>query len=75
MQSELIFRKDMGIFTLKQGGGVFPHKVYFNGDECMMPAPDSNPLLPNSARVNPISYSTLPLSVVLRLLLTADHTT
>ncbi|KAJ9677241.1 hypothetical protein PVL29_022312 [Vitis rotundifolia] len=74
VQSELIFRKDMDLFTLKQGW-VFPHKVYFNGDECMMPAPDSYPFLPNSAHVNPISYSTLPVSVLLYCYSSADHTT
>lgn len=68
VQSEMLFRKDMNMFTLKQGW-VFPRRVYFNGDECMMPAPDSYPFLSNSAHVNPISYPTLPTSLLLILLL------
>ena len=45
-------------FTLDQGW-AFPLRVYFNGDECMMPLPDIYPSLPNSAfySSNPISSS------------------
>ncbi|KAG1366760.1 putative COBRA-like protein 1 [Cocos nucifera] len=50
VQSELLLQKDQNIFTLKQGW-VFPHKVYFNGDECAIPPPDSNPYLHTSAPV------------------------
>jgi len=50
VQSELLFQKDMQTFTFKQGW-AFPRTVYFNGDECVMPAPDTYPTLPNSALV------------------------
>ncbi|XVF49927.1 hypothetical protein PTKIN_Ptkin04bG0055700 [Pterospermum kingtungense] len=56
VQSEVIFGKDKSEFTLEQGWG-FPQKVYFNGDECMMPPPDSYPFLPNSP--SPIEPSLL----------------
>ncbi|OMO79864.1 Glycosyl-phosphatidyl inositol-anchored, plant [Corchorus olitorius] len=46
VQSTLIFEKDESTFTLEQGW-AFPRKVYFNGDECMMPPPDTYPFLPN----------------------------
>ncbi|XP_073118679.1 COBRA-like protein 4 isoform X1 [Henckelia pumila] len=47
VQSEVLLQKDKESFTLKQGWG-FPRKVYFNGDECTLPPPDSYPFLPNS---------------------------
>lgn len=48
VQSEVLMKKDKNTFTLKQGW-AFPRKVYFNGDECMLPPPDLYPTLPNSA--------------------------
>ncbi|PKI32479.1 hypothetical protein CRG98_047141 [Punica granatum] len=50
VQSELLLQKTKETFTLKQGW-AFPRKVYFNGDECMLPPPDSYPFLPNSAQL------------------------
>ncbi|KAJ6800156.1 COBRA-like protein 4 [Iris pallida] len=51
VQSELLLQKDQDTFTF-QKGWAFPRKVYFNGDECMLPSPDSYPHLPNSAPVS-----------------------
>ena len=48
VQSELLMEKDKNVFTLRQGWG-FPRRVYFNGEECMLPPPDEYPFLPNSA--------------------------
>uniref|UniRef100_A0A0E0QAX8 COBRA-like protein n=1 Tax=Oryza rufipogon TaxID=4529 RepID=A0A0E0QAX8_ORYRU len=48
VQSEVLMRKDARTFTFRQGW-AFPRKVYFNGDECQMPPPDSYPYLPNAA--------------------------
>lgn len=67
LQSELILTKDEKTFTFKEGW-AFPRKIYFNGDECMMPPPDSYPFLPNSAHRNPLS---LPKLVVLLFCLLA----
>lgn len=67
VQSKLILRKDMKTFTLNQGW-AFPLKIYFNGDECMMPLPDSYPFLPNSAYANPTSSSTLSTLLLVALL-------
>ena len=47
VHSELIFGKDKSTFTLKKGW-AFPRRIYFNGDNCVMPPPDANPLLTNS---------------------------
>lgn len=54
VQSEVLMKKDKNTFTLKQGW-AFPRRVYFNGDECMLPPPDSYPFLPNSAHRLPRS--------------------
>ncbi|KAF3655392.1 COBRA-like protein 4 [Capsicum annuum] len=51
VQSEVLLQKDKDTFTLKQGW-AFPRKVYFNGDECMLPPPDTYPFLPNFAHQN-----------------------
>ncbi|KAK8559366.1 hypothetical protein V6N13_026791 [Hibiscus sabdariffa] len=44
VHSEMILGKDEE-FRL-DGGWGFPRKIYFNGDECLMPSPDSYPFLP-----------------------------
>ncbi|EYU44224.1 hypothetical protein ABFS83_08G033400 [Erythranthe nasuta] len=46
VQSELLFRKESS-FSFEKGWG-FPRRVYFNGDNCVMPPPDKYPSLPNS---------------------------
>ncbi|KQK15342.1 COBRA-like protein 1 [Brachypodium distachyon] len=48
VQSELLFRKDAATFTF-QKGWAFPRRVYFNGDNCVMPPPDAYPWLPNAS--------------------------
>ncbi|KAM0922347.1 hypothetical protein ACQ4PT_006272 [Festuca glaucescens] len=48
VQSELLFRKEPGAFTF-QKGWAFPRRVYFNGDNCVMPPPDAYPWLPNAS--------------------------
>ncbi|XP_015581980.1 COBRA-like protein 4 [Ricinus communis] len=58
VQSEILLQKDQNTFTFKQGW-AFPRKVYFNGDECMLPPPDTYPFLPNSAHGSLISFLTL----------------
>lgn len=46
VQSELLFRKDKSTFTFEKGW-AFPRRIYFNGDNCVMPPPDAYPWLPN----------------------------
>lgn len=68
VHSELIFEKDKEIFTLNQGW-TFPRKIYFNGDECTMPLPDSYPKLPKSVYTNlHISFPKLFILVLIVLL-------
>ncbi|XP_059598399.1 COBRA-like protein 4 isoform X1 [Vitis vinifera] len=65
VQSEVLFQKDNS-FTFKQGW-AFPRKVYFNGDECMLPLPETYPFLPNSAHQNLLAFSTFISSVIFLL--------
>ncbi|EPS70668.1 hypothetical protein M569_04090, partial [Genlisea aurea] len=46
VQSEVLFGKDPSSFTFEKGW-AFPRRVYFNGDNCVMPQPDEYPFLPN----------------------------
>lgn len=48
VQSELLFKKDKSTFTFDKGW-AFPRRIYFNGDNCVMPPPDAYPWLPNSS--------------------------
>eukprot|EP00268_Persea_americana_P007491 TRINITY_DN12797_c0_g1_i5.p1 TRINITY_DN12797_c0_g1~~TRINITY_DN12797_c0_g1_i5.p1 ORF type:complete len:160 (-),score=21.91 TRINITY_DN12797_c0_g1_i5:245-724(-) len=63
VQSEILLQKNKDTFSLKQGWG-FPRKVYFNGDECMLPPPDTYPFLPNSA---PVKVLLLPTFLALAI--------
>ncbi|MQL69117.1 hypothetical protein Taro_001415 [Colocasia esculenta] len=60
VQSELLFRKDPSTFTF-QKGWAFPRRIYFNGDNCVMPPPDAYPWLPNGA-LTVKSHLLLPLT-------------
>lgn len=63
VQSELLFRKDKSTFTFEKGWG-FPRRVYFNGDNCVMPPPDSYPWLPNSSRRTMASLLHLAVTIL-----------
>lgn len=65
IQSEVLLQKD-NKFTFKQGW-AFPHKVYFNGDECMLPPPDTYPFLPNSSPPTIVTFKALIVSLLLLL--------
>ncbi|KAF8037454.1 hypothetical protein BT93_B0372 [Corymbia citriodora subsp. variegata] len=54
VQSELLFQKDKSRFTFEKGW-AFPRRIYFNGDDCVMPPPDAYPWLPNSGQRSVIS--------------------
>lgn len=44
--TEILLEKDSDSFTL-HNGWVFPRRIYFNGENCEMPLPDTFPTLPN----------------------------
>ncbi|MCO5598246.1 hypothetical protein L7F22_052338 [Adiantum nelumboides] len=48
VQTEVLFQKDPDTFTFRNGW-AFPHKIYFNGHECVLPLPDSYPALPSAS--------------------------
>ena len=67
-QSELLMRKDSETFTF-QKGWAFPRRVYFNGDNCVMPSPDDYPWLPSASPLTKQPW-TLPLLVFWTVLAT-----
>ncbi|KAH7852397.1 hypothetical protein Vadar_024324 [Vaccinium darrowii] len=71
VQSELLFQKDPG-FTFEKGW-AFPQRIYFNGDNCVMPPPDAYPFLPNSSSRPNISFLTLMLTLLLSLAFSYVH--
>ncbi|KAL5739257.1 hypothetical protein ACOSP7_028169 [Xanthoceras sorbifolium] len=58
VQSELLFRKDKTTFTFKKGW-AFPRRIYFNGDNCVMPPPEAYPWLPNASSFRFVSTRNL----------------
>lgn len=47
VQSELLFAK--GKDFKFSNGWAFPHRVYFNGDDCVLPEPQDYPTLPSGS--------------------------
>ncbi|KAH6791243.1 COBRA-like extracellular glycosyl-phosphatidyl inositol-anchored protein family [Perilla frutescens var. frutescens] len=62
VQSELLFRKDKSTFTFEKGWG-FPRRIYFNGDNCVMPPPDAYPYLPNASLRENVSLLILSITL------------
>ncbi|KAI9396663.1 hypothetical protein POPTR_004G167100v4 [Populus trichocarpa] len=48
VSTEILFEKDSGMFTLRNGWAL-PRRIYFGGEECAMPLPDTFPVLPNGS--------------------------
>ena len=63
VQSEVLMQKDKNTFTFKQGW-AFPRKVYFNGEECMLPPPEAYPSLPNHANTKSIMIMAMAASAI-----------
>jgi hypothetical protein len=72
VQSELLFRKEPGAFTF-QKGWAFPRRVYFNGDNCVMPPPDAYPWLPNASPRLPASLTLALITVGIATALLLVH--
>ncbi|KAL8471810.1 hypothetical protein ACS0TY_029152 [Phlomoides rotata] len=64
VQSELLFQKDKSTFTFERGW-AFPRRIYFNGDNCVMPPPDAYPYLPNASLRIKLSQLMLLITLVL----------
>ncbi|CAK9204140.1 unnamed protein product [Sphagnum troendelagicum] len=65
VQSEILFRKD-SLFTLASGW-AFPHRILFNGDECVLPEPDQYPSLPSGTIVPRVGILVLLVVVIFAL--------
>ncbi|XP_070052969.1 COBRA-like protein 1 [Nicotiana tomentosiformis] len=66
VMTEILLLKDMNSFTLSNGW-AFPRRVYFNGENCEMPLPDTFPMLPNGCSKKNPYRSHLSLLVLLYL--------
>lgn len=62
VQSELLFQKDKATFTFDKGW-AFPRRIYFNGDNCVMPPPDAYPWLPNASSRKHVSALVLTVTL------------
>ncbi|KAF7015130.1 hypothetical protein CFC21_112317 [Triticum aestivum] len=71
VQSEVLMRKDDTTFTFSQGR-AFPRKIYFNGNECKMPPPESYPYLLNSTPPRSSIVTAASTCLMLLLLLPAS---
>ncbi|GMH27235.1 hypothetical protein Nepgr_029078 [Nepenthes gracilis] len=72
VQSELLFQKDALTFTFDKGW-AFPRRIYFNGDNCVMPPPDSYPWLPNASSRMVFSLLTLTSMVLSAMAILCAH--
>ncbi|GKV21232.1 hypothetical protein SLEP1_g31229 [Rubroshorea leprosula] len=68
VQSEMLLRKDPGLFTFREGW-AFPRRISFNGDDCVMPPPDQYPKLPNMGNTAKSSRSAIFFSFLLLLVM------
>lgn len=68
VQSELLFRKDKSTFTFEKGW-AFPRRIYFNGDNCVMPSPDAYPWLPNAGSRQEVSLFALVMASLVAVVL------
>ncbi|TKY75465.1 COBRA protein 1 [Spatholobus suberectus] len=69
--TEILMDKDPNSFTVRNGW-AFPRRIYFNGENCEMPLPDTFPTLPNgssSLRPTYCGFSLLLILLFLALLL------
>ncbi|XP_035542512.1 COBRA-like protein 1 [Juglans regia] len=55
VNTEILLNKDSHSFTLSNGW-AFPRRIYFNGENCEMPLPDTFPMLPNGGCSSRPSY-------------------
>ncbi|XP_058180719.1 protein COBRA-like [Rhododendron vialii] len=68
VQSEILFWKDQSTFTFDKGWAL-PRRIYFNGDNCVMPPPDEYPFLPNASSETIISLLHPVLTILASFLL------
>ncbi|KAK4350365.1 hypothetical protein RND71_029678 [Anisodus tanguticus] len=72
VQSEVILQKDKSKFTF-ENGWAFPHRVYFNGDNCVMPPSDAYPYLPNASAHSALTLIHALPAILISLILLYSH--
>ncbi|KAK9070888.1 hypothetical protein SSX86_009456 [Deinandra increscens subsp. villosa] len=63
VSTEILLAKDHKTFTLRNGWAL-PRTVYFAGENCVMPSPDTYPMLPNATSKR-IPISNLILFIII----------
>ncbi|KAK4733616.1 hypothetical protein R3W88_007877 [Solanum pinnatisectum] len=63
VQFELLLRKGTSNLTLDKGW-AFPRRVYFDGDDCIMPPSDADPHMPNAASHWKVSFLKLVVTLM-----------
>ncbi|KAJ4833310.1 hypothetical protein Tsubulata_004339, partial [Turnera subulata] len=53
--TDILLKKDPDTFTLSNGWAL-PRRIYFSGEECAMPLPETFPMLPNGSFREQLSY-------------------
>ena len=56
LTTDILLDKDSKTFTLSNGW-AFPRRIYFNGENCEMPLPDTYPMLPNGSLSQKLTHS------------------
>ncbi|XP_047317876.1 COBRA-like protein 2 [Impatiens glandulifera] len=72
VQSELLFQKEKSMFGF-DNGWAFPRRIYFNGDNCVMPPPDAYPFSPNNSYCYRVSMFTLLIVILLSSAFSFTH--
>lgn len=71
--TDILLRKNMDSFTLRNGW-AFPRRIYFNGEICEVPLPDTFPMLPNwSSRQTPSHWGLLILAYLIYKIVVGFH--
>ncbi|KAG5033632.1 hypothetical protein AAZX31_04G005700 [Glycine max] len=65
--TEILLDKDPNSFTVSNGW-AFPRRIYFNGENCEMPLPDTFPMLPNGGSILRATYCGFSLLYILLFL-------
>nr|GMC78304.1 COBRA-like protein 1 [Ipomoea batatas] len=66
--TEILLEKDLSSFTLRNGW-AFPRRIYFNGENCEMPPPDTFPMLPNGNSSLKPGYTLVLICLIYKMLL------
>ncbi|EEF33139.1 Protein COBRA precursor, putative [Ricinus communis] len=63
VKTEILLEKDLSTFTLSNGWAL-PRRIYFGGEECEMPLPDTFPVLPNGSSSRKLPHCLFLLLII-----------